>query len=590
MDNALNILKYYYKHLKKFKVLAIGTLTLLPIITLVANYIPPLILAVVLNRLSIHDYVKHQVWHSFGSLIVLYGVVILFSSMVLWRIFDYFYWRLEGNMERSIAQDVFQHLVGQSTDFHANEFAGSLVSRNSKVLSAYIRITDTTLFQVMPLFFGVIFVSIIMWSRSSGYVVVLLIGSLFYVISSFTVTKKIRHLGAKTAASESDQTGMLADALGNISAIKSFSGDNYENSRFKKVTNKTYSWLIKMYWAFQYQQLFFSGAAGILTIASLVVAIVSVVTFNANLATAFLIFNYTAGIIQQLFTFSNNSLRSYSRAFGDATEMVAIMGVETDVKDPVKPEKLAVNGGSIEFKNVSFTHNGSDDNIFKDFNLKIKEGEKIGLVGHSGAGKTTFTRLLMRFSDLDEGEILIGGQNIANVTQNDLHSLIAYVPQEPQLFHRTIRENIAYGDPSASDAKVVQAATQANANEFISMLQKKYYTLVGERGVKLSGGQRQRIAIARAVLKQAPVLLLDEATSALDSESEVLIQDALWKLMKGRTTIVIAHRLSTIQKMDRIIVLSDGQIIEQGSHKQLLEKSGTYAKLWAHQSGGFLED
>jgi ATP-binding cassette subfamily B protein len=521
---------------------------------------------------------------------MLYGFVVLFSSMVLWRIFDYFYWRLEGNVERSIAQDVFQHLVGQSTDFHANEFAGTLVSRNSKILSAYIRIADTTLFQVFPLIFGVIFVCVIMYGRSPGYVAVLLIGSLVYVVSSFKVTKKVRSLGSKVAASESKQTGLLADAMTNVMAIKSFAGDNNEKARYKNVTDKTYSWLMQMYRAFQYQQLFFSGISGLLNIASLVAAIVSVVMFNANLATAFLIFNYTAGIIADLFTFSNNALRGYSRSFGDAAEMVAIMGIETDVKDPLKPEKINIKDGSIEFRDVTFAHSGSNNTIFEKFNIKIKEGEKIGLVGHSGAGKTTFTRLLMRFSDINSGEILIGGQNIANIKQNDLHNLIAYVPQEPQLFHRTIKENIAYGDTSASDEKIILAANQANASEFISMLSKKYDTLVGERGVKLSGGQRQRIAIARAVLKKAPVLLLDEATSALDSESEVLIQDALWKLMKGRTTIVIAHRLSTIQKMDRIVVMSDGTITEQGNHKQLLEADGTYARLWAHQSGGFLED
>jgi ATP-binding cassette subfamily B protein len=590
MDNALNTLKYYSKHLKKFKLLTIGTLTLLPVIILVANYIPPLILATVLNKLSKHQYVHNQLWQSFGVLIMLYGFVVLFSSMVLWRIFDYFYWRLEGNVERSIAQDVFQHLVGQSTDFHANEFAGTLVSRNSKILSAYIRIADTTLFQVFPLIFGVIFVCVIMYGRSPGYVAVLLIGSLVYVVSSFKVTKKVRSLGSKVAASESKQTGLLADAMTNVMAIKSFAGDNNEKARYKNVTDKTYSWLMQMYRAFQYQQLFFSGISGLLNIASLVAAIVSVVMFNANLATAFLIFNYTAGIIADLFTFSNNALRGYSRSFGDAAEMVAIMGIETDVKDPLKPEKINIKDGSIEFRDVTFAHSGSNNTIFEKFNIKIKEGEKIGLVGHSGAGKTTFTRLLMRFSDINSGEILIGGQNIANIKQNDLHNLIAYVPQEPQLFHRTIKENIAYGDTSASDEKIILAANQANASEFISMLSKKYDTLVGERGVKLSGGQRQRIAIARAVLKKAPVLLLDEATSALDSESEVLIQDALWKLMKGRTTIVIAHRLSTIQKMDRIVVMSDGTIIEQGNHKQLLEADGTYARLWAHQSGGFLED
>ena len=246
--------------------------------------------------------------------------------------------------------------------------------------------------------------------------------------------------------------------------------------------------------------------------------------------------------------------------------------------------------GAVEFRDVTFTHNGADDALFNSFNLSIKPGEKVGLVGHSGSGKTTFTRLLLRFSDIRRGEICIDGQNIATVTQDDLHESIAYVPQEPLLFHRSIAENIRYGRLNASANDIAKAAKDAHATEFIDKLPSGYDTLVGERGVKLSGGQRQRIAIARAMIKNAPILVLDEATSALDSESEVLIQAALWKLMEGRTAIVIAHRLSTIQKMDRIIVLDDGKIVEQGSHKELITENGVYAKLWAHQSGGFIEE
>ncbi|MBC7564627.1 ATP-binding cassette domain-containing protein, partial [Candidatus Saccharibacteria bacterium] len=213
-----------------------------------------------------------------------------------------------------------------------------------------------------------------------------------------------------------------------------------------------------------------------------------------------------------------------------------------------------------------------------------------GLVGASGSGKSTLLKLLMRFYDVDKGTITIDGQSIEQVTQKSLHENIAYVPQEPLLFHRTVMENIAYSKPGATIAEIHNAARQANALEFIEKLPKGFDTLVGERGVKLSGGQRQRVAIARALLKDAPILILDEATSALDSESEKLIQDALQKLMKNRTSIVIAHRLSTIAKLDRVIVLSDGVIAEEGTHQHLLAKKGTYAKLWAHQSGGFVEE
>ena len=240
---------------------------------------------------------------------------------------------------------------------------------------------------------------------------------------------------------------------------------------------------------------------------------------------------------------------------------------------------------------MTFTHDeGEGATLFSDFSLNIKPGEKVGLVGSSGSGKTTLTKLLLRLADIDSGEILIDKQNIAEATQASLHESIAYVPQEPLLFHRSVRENIAYARPEASDEEIREAAKKASALEFIEGLKDGFDTLVGERGVKLSGGQRQRIAIARAILKDAPILVLDEATSALDSESEKLIQASLETLMKDRTSIVIAHRLSTIAKLDRIIVLSDGKITEDGAHDKLLAMKGDYAKLWKHQSGGFIED
>jgi ATP-binding cassette subfamily B protein len=240
---------------------------------------------------------------------------------------------------------------------------------------------------------------------------------------------------------------------------------------------------------------------------------------------------------------------------------------------------------------MSFAHNGpKEDALFNDLTISIEAGQKVGLVGHSGSGKTSLTKLLLRYSNVDDGTITIDGQNIASVTQEDLRRKIAYVPQEPLLFHRTISENISYGQENASQAEIVTAAKRANAHEFIVKLPHGYDTTVGERGVKLSGGQRQRVAIARALIKKAPILVLDEATSALDSESEQLIQDALWNLMGGKTAIVIAHRLSTIQRMDRILVMEDGKIIEDGSHKELIKNKGKYSELWAHQSGGFITD
>jgi ATP-binding cassette, subfamily B, bacterial len=253
---------------------------------------------------------------------------------------------------------------------------------------------------------------------------------------------------------------------------------------------------------------------------------------------------------------------------------------------------LRVVRGDIALQNVSFAYHdaSNNDKIFNNLELFIPAGQKVGLVGPSGGGKSTLTRLLLRFDDIDNGSVAIDGQDIRQVTQASLRRSISYVPQEPLLFHRSILDNIAYGKPNATLEEVRRAASLAYADDFISSLPQGYDTIVGERGVKLSGGQRQRVAIARAILKDAPILVLDEATSALDSESEVYIQKALEELMKGRTTIVIAHRLSTIQKMDRILVLENGRIAEDGKHDKLLTQKGLYAKLWTHQSGGFIEE
>ncbi len=283
-----------------------------------------------------------------------------------------------------------------------------------------------------------------------------------------------------------------------------------------------------------------------------------------------------------------NSLTKFMKSAADMQEMIDIFEVPIDIKDPSQPETLRAEKGHLVFADAEF-HYPNGKQVFSHFNLDIKPGERIGLVGHSGAGKSTITKLLLRFNDLTAGSITIDGQDIRAITQDDLHRTISYVPQEPVLFHRSLRENIAYGKQDATLEEVQEAARRAHADDFIQELEYGYDTYVGERGVKLSGGERQRIAIARAILKDAPILMLDEATSSLDSHSENLIQDAFNELMKGKTTIVIAHRLSTIQKMDRIIVLHDGAIVEEGTHAELLARpDGSYKHMWELQAGGFI--
>jgi ATP-binding cassette subfamily B protein len=411
--------------------------------------------------------------------------------------------------------------------------------------------------------------------------------TLYILLTVFLVHAQIPK-STKNAAADSKTTGHFSDIVSNILTVKMFGAGKREIVEFGNTTREQErlrfdAWLQQGFWSSLYQSI----SIGIFNVAIIGAAVWlwadGVITAGAIV----IVQVYVVTIFNIVWTISKNIVRATS-ALTDAQEMVAIFEHTPDVQDAARLKRLEISRGEIAFNNVSFGYE-EDDAIFENLSFTISSGERVAFVGYSGAGKTTVTKLLLRFADVTKGTILIDGIDISKVRQDELRSKIAYVPQDPVLFHRSIRDNISYGKLGATQDEVKAAATRARAHEFIQRLTLGYDTMVGERGVKLSGGERQRVAIARAILKDAPILVLDEATSSLDSISERYIQEALSELMQGRTTIVIAHRLSTIQGMDRIIVFGKGGIEEQGTHDVLLQKGGVYAALWNSQRGGFVE-
>ncbi len=584
------ILSLYWRHAWRYKWYVIGLYITVPAAIFTFRFLPPLIIANILKRMSNHDYIPGDIWGSFGPQFALYTALSVLGGILMWRIAIILIWQLEMRVIQDLHQKVFDHLMRLSADFHADRFGGSLVSQANKLVGSYVRLADAFTFQTVALIMSFVFTAAILGRRAPMVVAFLLIFSIAFMVSAVLITRYVRKLNAIEAAASNRQTGFLADAVTNIMAVKSFAASQHETKRYAMATSVTRQATNDVMHASIKRDIFFSSATTTLGSVSVLLAIASVVLYGADIATVYLVVTYTGIISINLWDFSQQTLRSYNRALADAKEMTEILAIEPSVKDPVEPETVRIGRGAIEFRDVHFSHESDDrELLFDGLNLRIKPGEKIGLVGQSGSGKTSLTKLLLRFTDIKSGEILIDGQDVTHVRQDDLRRHIAYVPQEPLLFHRSLLENIRYGQPDADERTVYAISKLANTHDFIQELPKGYETLVGERGVKLSGGQRQRVAIARAMLKNAPILVLDEATSALDSESEVLVQDALWKLMEGRTAIVIAHRLSTIQHMDRIVVLDHGQVVEQGSHRELIRSGGTYARLWSHQSGGFIE-
>lgn len=523
------------------------------------------------------------------GLLVGYAIILVLGDVIAIRLTIALAFISVSKMQTHVSMQILDNLTKKSMTYHSNRMSGGIVSDNNKLVSSIERFWDTITFTALPIATTLISVCIALSFIYWQYALVLALLSTFIIIVIIRAQSSIAPISRIVSEKSSANTGFFADVISNISAVKAFANEQSELDHYQlKVNDWRKANLREMR-----SVLFITGSFGtlmvVLNISAFVAAIFATQYNIVNIGLVYLVISYTINVVSQLWAVGNTT-RSYIRIIGDAGPMISSLDEASTLTDPDKPKTLVVTAGEIRFNNVSFTHDENDKALFHKFNLTIKPGEKVGLVGPSGSGKTSLTRLLLRFNDVESGSISIDNQLINKVPQTELRRAIAYVPQEPALFHRSLQANIAYGKNNATKKDVEKAAKLSHAFAFIKGLPKGFDTLVGERGVKLSGGQRQRIAIARAILKDAPIILLDEATSALDSESEKLIQDSLVTLMEGRTSIVIAHRLSTIAKLDRIIVLDNGKIVEDGPHEILLKQKGTYARLWAHQSGGFIEE
>ena len=570
-----------YKHRRN---LAIFFAMLTLVVTI---FVGPLIIAQLLSIIQhnqLHD--SKNLW----TLIALYSVSGLWSSVIGWRLVLYLVWTFETAMQRDLYAQCFSKLTNQTLFFHSNKFGGSLVSQTNKLVGAVESFWDTIIWSVLPLVVSLVGSIIVLSTLLWQYALFLLIFSIVFSIVVYYGSKPMAKLTKKEAKASNKLNGQLADVISNVLAVKSSGAEATEQKFFAKTVSSWRNSSLDVMRGFLKVSTIYSSINMVIKIGAIAFAVYAAQNDLVSVASVYLIITYTGSVAHELWNM-NGIMRNYNRIIGNANDMVEILQTPTTLIDK-SDSKLKVTNGEISMDKMTFTHDeGQGDTLFHDFSLEIKPGEKIGLVGASGSGKTTLTKLLLRFADIDSGKITIDGQDISEVTQASLRAKIAYVPQEPLLFHRSVRENIAYGRPDATDAEIEEAAKKAGAYDFIVGLKDGFDTMVGERGIKLSGGQRQRVAIARAILKDAPILVLDEATSALDSESEALIQKSLETLMENRTSIVIAHRLSTIAKLDRIIVLKNGKIVENGSHDELINKKrGVYAKLWARQSGGFIEE
>ena len=575
------VLKYFWQVVRKFKI-SFSITVLGSVFAAALDIYIPLKFLKLWNILSTSNFSLSGSARNVVIVIFILGLIRWFVRRSSGFANSYF----QANVMEGLRSQGFSYLMGHSHNFFANNFGGSLTQKINKYARAFEKIMDSLIDNGIPLVIKSVGTVVAIYTLDHKYAYILAIFCIVFLVTALIYTRLKLKYDVIAALSDTKTTGVISDSISNHSSVQLFAGHDFEAERVGKVieTQKkstVFNWYL---WG------------GLTTLQALYIVVIEFIIFWTvindwkigiiSLPIIILVQNYLTRLTDNLWSFSG-IVRTFYDAFADAQEMAVILNTPYDVADK-SLNILEKTNGEVIFENVTYIYDKNNTKVFDNFSLVIPEGQKVAIVGSSGAGKSTFVNLLMRLFDLNNGRILIDGVDISLIPQKNLREQIGFVPQDPVLFHRSLLENIRYGKRDATDEEVKQASVLARCENFIERLPLGYDTYVGERGIKLSGGERQRVAIARAILKNAPILVLDEATSALDSESEGLIQDALKNLIKDKTTIVIAHRLSTIRAMDRIIVIEDGKIVEDDRHEELINKDeGVYKKLWDLQAGGF---
>jgi ATP-binding cassette, subfamily B, bacterial len=562
----------------------VGAMCVIALYWGINNSLAPYVLKIIIDQVVAFEGDKLAIISAVKPYVVLY--ILLWIGIAFdMRFHDLVKLKMFPNLRYDIMTRMFAYLSGHSHRYFQNNFAGSLSNKITDMQNGAINIF-TTLDDGFAQCIGLCIAIITMLLVHPIFALILFVWFLSFMVIALCFFKHVHDLSNVFATSKTTLVGKMVDSISNISNVRLFSKNQYENTQIQMATLDTITKDRAMQWEIIKMRAFWDISIIVLIGINIIVLVNMYSKNQVSVGDFSFIISLSISIFYNLWYLASQFV-NFAEELGKCQQALSIITAPQEIVDIENAKPLIVTEGRIEFDHVSF-HYDEGAHLFKNKNIVIEAGQKVGLIGFSGSGKSTFVNLILRLFDVESGEITIDAQNINAVTQASLRENIALIPQDVSLFHRSLMDNIRYGRVDASDAEVIEASKKAHCHEFISQLTEGYQSLVGERGIKLSGGQRQRIAIARAILKNAPILILDEATSALDSVTEKHIQEALHSLMKGRTTVVIAHRLSTLSEMDRILVFDNGQIIEDGNHQDLIQANGHYAHMWQMQAGGFL--